>query len=286
MDASGRLDPDASDAIVPWWSFTKTALAIAALQLVEKRYLQLDDHINGCPFTLRQLLQHRAGVPNYSHLASYRDAVERRMEPWGLEELFDRVAVCHLDFVPGTNWRYSNTGYAIVRRLIENAIGQDIGTVLQKFLFDRLDIRSVQLATRRQDLADTVWGNQASYDPGWVYHGLLIGTPADAVRLLCGLLSGHVLSQELLTEMKSRHPIHGMTFPGRPWQTTGYGLGLMIDQMTSVGLAIGHSGGGPGSVGAVYHFSERSTPCTIGAFAVGDTEGAAEKEIVRLAQSD
>jgi hypothetical protein len=98
-------------------------------------------------------------------------------------------------------------------------------------------------------------------------------------------MSGDVLPGELLTEMTRRHPIGEQSLPGRPWETTGYGLGLMIGRMASAGMATGHSGAGPGSVSAVYHFADRASPCTVAAFARGDEEGAAENEAVRLALS-
>jgi CubicO group peptidase (beta-lactamase class C family) len=56
-------------------------LATAALQLVDRGNLDLDDQIDDHPCTLRQLLQHRAGVPNYGGLASYHDAVARGEKP-------------------------------------------------------------------------------------------------------------------------------------------------------------------------------------------------------------
>ena len=53
----GRLrDPDADPLPVPWWSLTKTALAAAALALVEGGQLALDRRLSERPFTLRQLL--------------------------------------------------------------------------------------------------------------------------------------------------------------------------------------------------------------------------------------
>src|SRR5262249_38883783 len=143
---------------------------------------------------------------------------------------------------------------------------------------------SVELATHPRELADTVWGNRTDYDPGWVYHGLLIGTPGDAVRFLHRLMSGDLLPPELLTEMTSPHRIDEQSLPGRPWETTGYGLGLMIGRMDSAGIAMGHSGAGPGSVSAVYHFGDRPSPCTVAAFAIGVEEGTAEHEVVRLAR--
>jgi hypothetical protein len=49
MDADGGLEIGADQARVPWWSFTKTALAVAALQLVARGYLRLDDRMAGRP---------------------------------------------------------------------------------------------------------------------------------------------------------------------------------------------------------------------------------------------
>jgi hypothetical protein len=96
-------------------------------------------------------------------------------------------------------------------------------------------------------------------------------------------MSGDVLPPDLLTEMTTRHPISEQSLAGRPWETSGYGLGLMIGRMASAGIAMGHSGAGPGSVSAIYHFGDRPTPCTVAAFAKGDDEGTTEHEVVRLA---
>jgi hypothetical protein len=57
IDADGGPETRADHARVAWWSFTKTALAAAALQLVGRGYFHLDERINSSPFTLRQLLQ-------------------------------------------------------------------------------------------------------------------------------------------------------------------------------------------------------------------------------------
>jgi D-alanyl-D-alanine carboxypeptidase len=282
IDANGRPEIHADLAAVPWWSFTKTALATAALKLVAQGHCSLDERLDGRPYTLRQLLQHRAGVPNYGGLASYHEAVRRGDEPWEIRELLDRVAAHRLDFDPGQGWRYSNVGYLFVRQFIERATGRDIGSALRYLVFDALGLDSVKLAASAQDLADTAWGNRTGYDPAWVYHGLLIGTPGDAVCFLHRLMSGGVLPPRLLTEMTIRHPIRDQPLSGRPWKTAGYGLGLMIGRVASAGVALGHSGGGPGSVCAVYHFADRPTPCTIAAFTTGENEAGAEYEISKL----
>jgi len=282
VDDVGGVAGSSEDAAVPWWSFTKTALATVALQLVAQGKLVLDDAIDDRPYTLRQLLQHRAGVPDYGRLTSYHAAVRRGERPWDVEQLMDRVAVERLDFQPGKGWGYSNVGYLLVRRMIEEATGQDLGSAFRRFVFDALELSSVRLATSAKDLALTAWGNPTGYDPGWVYHGLLIGTPGDAVQFLHRLMSGQVLPRAVLSEMTKCHPIGG-PLVGRPWETTGYGLGLMMGKMSRAGFGMGHSGVGPSSVGAVYHFGDRASPCTVAAFAQGDDEGVSEREAVRLA---
>lgn len=283
IDGRGGPDVNADQHRVPWWSFTKTAIAVAALKLVANGLLRLDGPVEGQPFSLRQLLQHRAGVPNYGGLAAYHDAVRAGDEPWPVAELLDRVDAGHLDFAPGAGWRYSNVGYFYVRRLIEQTTGGDLDTALRHLVLDDLGLASVRLARDVDDLAATRWGNAQGYNPGWVYHGLLVGTPGDAARFLHHLMSGDVSLPEILAEMTTPHPLGDEALPGRPWRTTGYGLGLMIGNMEDVGLAIGHSGGGPGSVCAVYHFPDRPIPCTVATFTAGEDEGRTEYEAVRLA---
>lgn len=272
----------AGTAPVPWWSFTKTALAACALRLAAAGVLALDAPMAGRPYTLRQLLQHRAGVPNYGMLAAYREAVARGDAPWPVEELLDRVAADRLLFAPGAGWAYSNVGYFYIRQAIEAAAACDIGAALRRHLFDPLGLASVRLAVTPQDLAATAWGNERHYHPGWVYHGLLVGSPADAARFLHRLLKGDLLSPESLAAMTGRHPVEAVV-TGRPWATTGYGLGLMIGEIASTGLAIGHSGAGPGSVGAVYHFPAVAAPCTVAAFMPGENEGHAEWKAAAIA---
>lgn len=177
----------------------------------------------------------------------------------------------------------SNVGYFFVRQKIEQATGQDIGAALRQLVFDALGINSAKLMRTVEDLADTAWGNNNRYDPGWVYHGLLAGSPNDAALFLQKLMSGEILSPKLLAEMTSCH-FAGGELPERPWETTGYGLGLMIGSMKSVGMVMGHSGAGPGSACAVYYLRDMESPCTVAAFAKGDDQGAVEREIVQLAR--
>ena len=139
-DSTDGVVDCARQSRVPWWSFTKTALATAALILVAQERLRLDEPFDGRPYTLRQLLQHRAGVPDYGGLPSYHVAVQRGEKPWDVGQLLDRVGAERLDFEPGHGWRYSNVGYFFIRRKIEEITGHDIGSALRDFVFDALGL--------------------------------------------------------------------------------------------------------------------------------------------------
>ncbi len=283
ISADGTIAANgAASARFPWWSFTKTALAICAMRLVEEGLLALDAARPGKPYTLRQLLQHRAGVPNYGGLDSYRKAVARGDTPWPRDTLLDAVGADRLDFTPGTGWAYSNVGYMFVREAIEAASGLEAGSALRRFVLAPLELSSVEWATGASDFRDIHWPDGRNYHPGWVYHGCLTGTASDAARLLHALCHGDLLRRESLAAMLDPHPLGG-ALPGRPWSECGYGLGFMAGRMGETGRALGHSGAGPFSVNAVYHFPDRPAAVTVAVFTDGCEEGRAEHAACRIA---
>jgi len=265
----------------PWWSFTKTALAICALRLVEDGRLELDAPRPGKPYTLRQLLQHRAGLPDYGPLKSYHDAVARGDAPWSRDRLLQAVDADRLRCEPGEGWAYSNIGYLFVRDTVEAVTGLPLADALDEFVLKPANATSALLATKPADFKRVWWPALRVYDPGWVYHGCLIGPPMDAAKVLHALFHGDLLQPATFQIMLNRHELGGAP-PGRPWTSCGYGLGLMSGQMGVVGRAIGHSGGGPGCVNAVYHFPDVAKPATVAVFTDGNDEGVTEFEAAAL----
>lgn len=282
IEADGTVNSaGAASALFPWWSFTKTVTAVGALRLTAEARLDLDTAVLGKPYTLRQLLQHRAGVPDYGSLRAYRDAVARNDTPWSRERLLSAVGADRLSFQPGAGWAYSNVGYMFVREVIETATSLPLGAALEELVLRPLGVRSVRFATAISDFADVFWPDLGDYDPRWVYHGCLIGTPTDAAIVLDAVFRGRLLPPGLLASMLQRHELGGAV-PGRPWTACGYGLGLMSGQMGKAGRAIGHTGGGPHSTNAVYHFPDLASPVTVATFAQGEDQGAAEGEALAI----
>jgi CubicO group peptidase (beta-lactamase class C family) len=271
-------------AFFPWWSFTKTVLAICALRLVEENRLSLDTPRPGRPYTLRHLLHHTAGVPNYGALAAYREAVARHETPWPRDKLLDVIGRDRLDFPPGAGWNYSNVGYMFVREAIEEATGDAVANALRTMIFGPLGIDDVRFATGPSDFADVFWDELRGYDPRWVYHGCLVGTSSAAAWVLHALVSGAILTAASLDAMLQRYELGG-ALPGRPWTRCAYGLGLMCGEMGAAKTAIGHSGGGPFGVNAVYHYPDLDMPVTVATFTAGTEEGAAEHAAAAIALS-
>lgn len=268
--------------LFPYWSFTKTAIAICALKLHERGLVDLDERLEGERFTLRHLLSHTSGLPDYSSLSDYHRAVAADEAPWPRHKLLDAALEQGFLFEPGQGWSYSNVGYMLARERIEAASGQDFAALVDEIVGRPLGLKSIEFATTREQFCRVHWRGGTTYHPGWVYHGCLIGTAEDAARLLHGLIGGALLSAATLDGMRKRIPLGG-ALEGRPWTDCGYGLGLMIGRVGQVGTALGHSGGGPFSTNAVYHFPDRVHPVTVASFGEGQTEGRAEFEAVEIA---
>jgi CubicO group peptidase (beta-lactamase class C family) len=280
----GKIEwQDAAAPPAPWWSLSKTAVAAAALILVQRGRLALDEPLLGHDFTLRQLLHHTAGVTDYGGLAEYHQAVALGSAPWSRQELFDRVDAQRLRSKPGTRFAYSNVGYTIVRGLIEDTTGSPLGDALDELVFRPLDLKDVRVASLPADLGMTPFGSPEGYHPGWVYHGLVVSTPAQAALFLDRLLGGGLLKKSLLNSMRESVLITNARHADRPWNTAGYGLGLMIDVRSPLGACYGHTGQGPGSTTATYRFEALKVARTVSVFAAADDQGSVEREALAVA---
>jgi CubicO group peptidase (beta-lactamase class C family) len=275
------IDSHGAERLVPWWSFTKTVLAAAALVLVRDGLARLDEPLPGRTYSLRHLLQHRSGVANYGGLAEYHEAVKRNDEPWPVPTLLERVDADRLRYDPGEGWEYSNIGYFFVRELIESLTGENLDSALRRLVLEPLRVESPRIVLERADLDTVTMGQARNYHPGWVYHGLLVGRVSDAALLLHRLLKGCLLPAELLNDLASPFVLPGPV-PERPWTVPGYGLGVMTGE-TSFGLrVIGHTGAGPGSTIGVYRALNDGPSRTAAFFATSDDQARTESRTFNL----
>ncbi len=278
----GALSLESGDVPAPWWSVTKTVIATAALVLVEQGRMSLDVPLENRPFTLRQLLQHTSGLPDYGGLAAYHDAVRRAETPWSFDELWRKSEADRLLFEPGAGWRYSNIGYALVRAEIERVTRQNLGEALQRLVFAPLGVEDAQVAATPGDLAKAHVEALAGYHPGWVYHGLVVGPLTAAARFLWALTRGALVGADTFAMMRT--PLRLDVDVGeRPWKQPGYGLGLMVNGEQAL-PCWGHTGQGPGCVVAAYFFP-MAQPVAVTVFRETADQGVVESEAVELARA-
>jgi CubicO group peptidase (beta-lactamase class C family) len=261
------------------YSITKTIAAGAALQLVERGRLALDADLQAWlpdfpparDFSLRQLLQHTAGLPDYGNLNAYHDAVRRGGEPWSEAEFLERTQAQRLRSPPGAAFAYSNIGYMLLRTVLIRAGADDFRRVLARVVFEPIGIADWSMPTTQADLAGFRFGPSrylgsaenplevaSHYDPRWIATGVVGTSTRSAARVMHELFAGNVIHPTLLTEMQSGVSVGTR---GGPWESPSYGLGLMIDGGS--GGMVGHRGGGPGCSPAVFHFPRRQQPLTV-----------------------
>lgn len=206
-------------------SVTKVFTATVALQLVGERRLGLDDpvgrYLHDIPpvyreVTVRQLLQHRSGMPNYTAPA-YADWLRQaqQSDTVGPRDVL-RFALSHPPlFAPGAQWSYANTNYIALGLLVEAITRHPFARELAQRITGRLGLVSTGLARTR-----TVPGSvdDPGINPGvpWTAGGI-ISTAGELTRFLSALLSGRLLRPSELALMRQT-----VSTP----DGLGYGLGL------------------------------------------------------------
>ncbi|MFI9552924.1 serine hydrolase domain-containing protein [Nonomuraea endophytica] len=240
-------------------SHTKTFTAVVVLQLAGEGKIDLDAPIEkylpglvrgGKEITTRQLLQHTAGLPEYTGFPSLFDIRHTYFEP---RQLLDRALANKPAFAPGKGWRYNNTGYVLLGLLAQKVTGRPMGEEVGNRILKPLGLRDtywpgVGEQTIRGAHPEGYHANPdkklvkfTRMDPSWGWTaGNLVSTPRDVNRFLGALLGGKLLKPAQLDEMKKT-----VAAPGFPagWS---YGLGLMKIKLSCGGYAWGHGGDIPG----------------------------------------
>ncbi len=129
-------------------SISKQFTAMALLLLEDEGKLSLDDKVarwvpgisGGDRIALRQLLNHTSGLQDYWPQDFSFPAMARPTSPQGIVDIWAKKP---LDFEPGTQAQYSNTGYVIAGMVVEKAAGQPLMRYLQRKIFMPLRMTSV-----------------------------------------------------------------------------------------------------------------------------------------------
>lgn len=216
-------------------SITKSMVAAVVLQLVAEGTLELDTRIDEVlpgllpkPVTIRQLLDHTSGLPNYLDALVPPDA----------QGLLDAAATAYTDdrllqtalaepwpLEPGAEFDYSNTNYIVLGMVVDELDGVSIAESLRQRIFEPLSLDSTSYPTEPQMPAGALHGyileadnyvDITEFDPSvWSASAAVISTVGDINTFFRALYDETLLPRALVEQMQALTP-------------SGYGLGLLV----------------------------------------------------------
>jgi len=145
----GNHIPATRDTVFKLGSITKSFTALAVLQLGEKDKIDLDATVShylpdlegpASIVTVRQLLTHTSGIPNYTALPEARPMMSGLVTT--REDIVALFRDKPLEFEPGSHYSYSNSGFYLLGLIIEAASGQDYFEYLKVNVFEPLDLQA------------------------------------------------------------------------------------------------------------------------------------------------
>ncbi|MEX0171179.1 serine hydrolase domain-containing protein [Streptomyces sp. LMG1-1-1.1] len=247
-------------------SVAKAFSGAVALRLVDRGKLDLDDTIGerlpSLPtawhqVTLRQLLQHTSGLPDYSKAPAFVDIL--RQDPrhrFDSRRLLDFVADKDLEFPPGSAYAYSNSDNIAVALMAEAATGRPYERLLDRLVYRPLDLRQTSLPQGYRLPRPYLHGYDVTppeppVDVSELFgvsgiwaSGGIVSTPKDLNAFVRAWVGGHdYLSEETRRAQRT-------FIPGAASEPAGPGAnaaGLAIFRYkTRCGTVFGHTGNTPG----------------------------------------
>jgi CubicO group peptidase (beta-lactamase class C family) len=153
-------------------SVGKQITAAAVMLMVEDGKVGLDDSIRkyfpDAPaswraITVRQLLTHTSGLPDYSYglMHGGKEPFDSRRD-YTEDELRLAFYQLPLEFAPGARWHYSNTGYVLLGILVRRVSGQFYGDVLAQRVFKPLGMTTARVISEDDIIAHRSAGYRLS----------------------------------------------------------------------------------------------------------------------------
>lgn len=229
--------PNAVDTKFMIGSVSKPLTAMLMLIQVQKGLVNLDKTIsdylpeyskkNGSRITIRQLLSHSSGIPNYDIIKDFFPRISR--QNYSREDYIKLYMDSTLVFEPGKSYYYSSWGYYTLGYIMEKVTGKSYAQLMKEDIFDKLQMASsgsyyhTQIVPKRATGYDYIIGGYTSADfrdqSNTMGTGDIYSTVEDLFKLHIGISNNTIINQQLTDEMFK---------PGiRPWR---YGFGWFNQQ--------------------------------------------------------
>lgn len=163
--------PNQTDTKFRIASVTKQFTSMLIMQLVAEGKLELDKPIttylddypkgNGDKINIHHLLTHTSGVPSYTSFDSYRETMRKSMKPVELVKMFQDST---LEFTPGEDFRYSNSGYALLGFILEKTTGKSFDRLLKEKILEPLGMHNTGVENPRDIMKNRATGYRRNAD--------------------------------------------------------------------------------------------------------------------------
>lgn len=191
-------------------SISKLYVAVAASKMVSNQRLSLDGTLaeylpelagrieNADSISLRLMLQHRSGIPNYSDAPDF---------PWGNPPKDNRTALAFIldkpaDFTPDQEYSYSNTNYLLIGEILDKTLVYSHHQYIREEILQPLGLNNTYSLLSEVNLDDVTSGYYVGYEPDIKYNdfigpgGSMVATAEDVGIFLRALNDGSLLNKD------------------------------------------------------------------------------------------
>jgi D-alanyl-D-alanine carboxypeptidase len=249
-------------------SITKSYMAVEILQLKEQGKIDLDAPMtkylpvkysryikNASSVTIRMLLNHTSGVPEYNEAPAFVSSVILHpLQNFSSEDCLKGINGMEFQFVPGSKYKYTNTNYLLLS-LIGDAVTGDHAAYIKKNIFKPLGLNNSYYGKdlnylKGLSLPQSYWDvfnngiavNATPFQQMTVVCSKgddgIVCTTTDAVKYLKGLMEGKLLNEVSMKEL--------MNFVKDEQGNKRYSMGMIYFDLGGL-PAYGHGGGGIGA---------------------------------------
>jgi CubicO group peptidase (beta-lactamase class C family) len=232
-------------------SITKQFTAVAILTLADEGKLAINDPITrffpdyptgGKVITVEHLLTHTSGIVSFTSKPDYEADMAKDLS---VAQMIDRFKNDPLEFEPGTQFRYNNSGYFLLGAIIEKVSGQTYASFLEQRIFTPLGMKDTAYEGFERSSApraagysakDKGFGPTAQLSMSQPYAaGSLVSTVDDLAKWDMAISTGKLLKP---ASWKMAFTPYQLT----PEKSTGYGYGWGVRSLQGAPM-IGHGGG-------------------------------------------
>lgn len=236
-------------------SISKTFTSVLVLKAIEEKKLNLTDKIdkffptikNAQKITIRNLLNHRSGIPN---LTAKEDFFKWNTQKKTEKQVIEIIAKMGSDFEPDSKAEYSNSNFVLLTFILQKIHKKEYAKLLVEKIAKPIGLKNTYFGkptniNENECYSYTFKGNwikEAETDMSIpLGAGAIVSSPSDLTQFADALFSGKLVSTQSLELMKTLKDNYGMGLFQVPFnQKKGYG----------------HSGGIDGFTSVLYHFAD------------------------------